>query len=356
VGVKELGAGLNEFYDVGCKTIDVGALATTSVSFPWTPTFNGHQCIQANINCGFDKEFCNNQTQRNTSPVPASSTSIAHFRVENPFPEVATIMLTPRFGGGNDGVRMEFKGPRQITLRPQDCAVEVEVAFTPSAALPFGTKATWNIDATGFTASKPDGVELSGVQFEVEVVPSGLLRAYSIERHGEEGRIRLPLRLAGTPTSDPRSAVTEILAVFNVVVRASEGKVTPQDITITSAKKNPIPSYSVAFAEGADSGTELTILFSQPLVDEDRYLFQFGRLVDGDGSALEGDSDFELRVLQGDANGSGIVTATDVSFVRGRINQLVAFGDTSRADPNRTGAISGPDVSFVRARINHSAP
>jgi len=78
--------------------------------------------------------------------------------------------------------------------------------------------------------------------------------------------------------------------------------------------------------------------------------------VDGDGSALEGDSDVELRVLQGDANGSGIVTATDVSFVRGRLNQPVAFGESSRADPNLTGGVSGPDVTYVRSRINNSAP
>jgi hypothetical protein len=69
-----------------------------------------------------------------------------------------------------------------------------------------------------------------------------------------------------------------------------------------------------------------------------------------------GDVDFDLRVLQGDVNGSGAVTATDVSAARGRINQIAAFGNTSRADVNMSGAITGPDLSFVRARIGNSAP
>ena len=80
------------------------------------------------------------------------------------------------------------------------------------------------------------------------------------------------------------------------------------------------------------------------------------RFVDLDGDPLTGDSDFELRVLQGDANGSGIVTGTDISYVRGRINQTVSFGNTSRADVNLTGTLTGTDISFVRSRIGDSAP
>ncbi len=354
VGVKELGAGLNQFYDVGCKTTDIGAGATVVLNFPWTPTLNSHQCIQATIDYGFDKEFCNNQTQRNTDPVPASSTAVATFRVENPFNETAQIVLTPQFVAGNDAIQGRLRGQATLLLKPEDCPVLEEMEFTPNPGTPKGSTATWVVNARATTASNPDGVELSGVVFNVEVVPAGLLRAYSIGRHAAEGLIRLPLSLA-QPTSDPRSQVTEILAVFNVTVKSTEN-LSPSDVSITSAKGSQVPSYTVAFETAGNSGKELTILFSQPLADQDRYTFDFGRLVDTDGDALDGDKDFELRVLAGDVNNSGAVTATDISFVRSRINRLVEFGDTSKADVNLTGGITGPDVSFVRARIGHSTP
>jgi hypothetical protein len=263
-------------------------------------------------------------------------------------------MLNPQFAGGNDAIRLDLK-QRQITLKPDDCAVLVETEFTPGPGLPIGTRATFNIQAIGFTPSRPQGVELSGVQFEVEVVAAGIQRAYSVGRHGSEGRINLPLNLAGNPTSDPRLMVDEFLVIFNVTVDTEDGKLTPEDVSVTSANGKPIPPYSVQFAGQTDRGKELTIRFSQPLEDQERYRFDFGRFLDTDGEALQGDKDFEVRVLQGDANSSGAVTGTDVSFVRGRINLAVAFGPTSRADVNMTGGTTGPDISFVRARIGHES-
>jgi len=229
--------------------------------------------------------------------------------------------------------------------------------FTPNPALPIGTRATFNVDALAITASRPEGVELSGVQFNVEVVAAGLERAYSVGRHGPEGRINLRLNLAGQPTTDPRLSVNEILTVFNVTVGTSNNAaLSPQQVVITSSAGNPIPPYTVVFSGGGNRGQELTILFSQPLANRDRYHISFAGLVDTDGDPLLGDTDLEFRVLQGDVNSSGAVTGTDVSFVRGRINQQVAFGETLRADPNMTGAITGPDISFVRSRIGNSAP
>jgi hypothetical protein len=360
VGVKELGAGLNEFYDVGCKVVDIPGLTTVSVDFPWTPTLNGHQCIQATVNYAFDTEFCNNQTQRNTSPVASASVAMGQFRVENPFNEPATIVLTPQFAGGNDSIRMEILGKTTLRMGPQDCAVLTEVAFVPSPATPIGERAIWRIDAVGFPDSA-DGkpFELSGVQFEVEIVAAGLERAYSIGRHGPSGKVRLPLNLTSVPrpTSDPRAGgVSEVLAVFNVTVGPSEGDLTPEMVAIESAVGNEIPRYTVSFETGGNFGKELTILFEQPLKDQDRYRFSFGRFVDTDGDPLKGDSDFELRTLEGDANDSGAVTSADIPYVRGRLNMLAEFGASSRADCNLNGAVTPADISFVRGRLNNTAP
>ncbi len=364
VGVKELGGGMNEFYDVGCREINqILPGATESATVPWTPTANSHQCIQATIDYGFDTEFCNNLTQRNTSPVPASSPAVAQFRVENPFNEAADFAVFVEV----DDERFDFDivGPTQFRLTPQDCPQLLEIVFIPQQGTPVGTRARGSIDVVGFTPTYPDGVELSGVQYEVTVVAPGLEKAYSAARHGAEGRINIPLALAGQPTSDPRRTVQEVIAVFLTPVQPKDGSLDPDDVVITSVGGSPIPPYTVAFTDedgpaigaGGVSGKELTIIFSEPLPNEERYRFDFQeRFVDLDGDSLTGDSDFELRVLQGDANGSGIVTGTDISFVRGRINQAVSFGDTSRADVNLTGTLTGTDISYVRSRIGDSAP
>jgi hypothetical protein len=185
---------------------------------------------------------------------------------------------------------------------------------------------------------------------------SGIESAYSVGQHGSEGLINIPLNLDGQPTSDPRLTVNQILVVFEIPVRPSDGDLMPAQVIVTSSPSTSIPAYTVSFAEGGSVGQELTILFSQPLSDQHRYRISFEQFVDANGDPLSGDTDFEFRVLQGDANNNGAVTATDVSFVRGHINQTAAFGATSRADVNMSGSITGPDVSFVRSRIGHEAP
>jgi hypothetical protein len=199
------------------------------------------------------------------------------------------------------------------------------------------------------------GAQSVSAPIAVRVLPV-IESAYSVGQHGSEGLIHLPLNLSGIPTTDPRSTVDEILVVFTAPVGTRGGGVSPDDVNITSSMGNPIPPYTVSFAGGALTGNELTIHFSGSLPDQDRYHFSLSGFIDTKGDPLLGDTDFELRVLRGDANNNGAVTATDVSFVRSRINQPVAFGATSRADVNMNGSITGPDVSFVRSRIGHSAP
>jgi hypothetical protein len=355
VGVRPLGVGSSQtFYSVGSKTIDLAASApATLVNFDWTPSANDHQCVIAKIDYGFDKDFCNNQTQRNFFDIPSHSMATATFQIENPFNETATIMLTLQ--GTNDSIRA-FLQPTNVTLRVRDCPVLGQAAFIPPSGLPIGARATFFVRARGYTASHPEGVELPGVAFNVVKVAGGLERAYLVGRHGDQGLINLPLNLAGAPTSDPRAKVDQLLAVFDVPVRPTNGVLTADQVIITGSPSNAVPPYTVFFAEGGNVGKELTIMFSSPLQDQQRYRVDFTRFVGEDGAPLLGDLDVEFRVLQGDANNSGAVTATDVSFVRGRINKLADYGDPARADVNMTGAVTATDVSFVRSRIGHSAP
>jgi hypothetical protein len=187
-------------------------------------------------------------------------------------------------------------------------------------------------------------------------VYSELERASSVGSHGISGRIQIPLELAGQPTSDPRVTVKEVFVSFGVPVQASQGNLTPEQVLITSSPAVSLPPYTLSFTGGGNIGQELTILFAQGLPDQHRYRISFEQFVNWDGNALDGDTDVEFRVLQGDANNNGSVTATDVSVVRARLNQTVAVSATARADVNMSGSITGPDISFVLSRIGHSAP
>lgn len=384
IGVHELGVGLQEFYDVGCRTVTLAGLASTSVVIPWTPTANDHQCIQASVDYGLDTQFDNNVTQRNTEPISASSPAPLRFRVENPLPETALITLRnlsvegpfvlarvvgqpPRF------VYQEIKEDQpfvELTLRPEDCGVLVDdLAVIPLPGTPIGTRGRILIGGRATTSQNPRGIELSGVGFEIVKSVAGLERADSLAMHGPEGEIPIQLQLAGVPGSDPRRRVQKVVAKFLTPVHpleASEPNAT--SVAITSTNGTPIPPYKLRFldptafpVEGVTGGQELEIEFERPLDDRERYRFDFAvktpaELVDLDDEPLDGDTDFELRVVQGDVNGTGAVTGTDVSAARGRINQAVIFGSTSRSDVNLTGTNTATDVSFVRARIGRSAP
>jgi hypothetical protein len=185
-------------------------------------------------------------------------------------------------------------------------------------------------------------------------LPFGVDAAVSPGQHAGQ-TIDIPLNVDGQPTSDPRSVVDEIVVHFSIPVRPHLGPLLPEKITITSSPDSLIPDYTVFFSEGGYIGQELNILFSAPLLDQHRYHVSFGQFSDAGGRVLINNA-IEFRVLQGDANGNGVVTATDVSFVRGLINQPAGPGPASRADLNMSGSVTGPDISFVRSRIGHSAP
>ena len=361
-GVKELGGGLNEFYAVGCKTIaNIAALASGSVNIPWTPTANNHQCIQSEINYPFDTDFTNNQTQLNTNPVLGSSVATANFRIENPLHEKGDILLELILDEAArknlESVEVEGVPIKQMfTMGPEDCPLIGEIIIVPNTGLRVGSKAKITVAGKVYSETYPQGMELSGVVFNYEKVHPGLQRAYTCARHRDEGLLMIPVQLdeERPPSSDPRRYVQMVKAIFNVPVQAKDS--IHDAIRIEAWGGSQIPEYDAWFEDGTTVGKELTIEFKEPLPNKERYRFDLEGFADQDGDALTGDSDFELRVIQGDANGNGAVTATDVSFVRGRINREVKFGSSSRADGNQTGTVTATDISYVRGRIGSYAP
>jgi len=366
VGVKDFGVGVQEFYDVGCKEIgNIGPGAGGLVQIPWTPTASSHQCIQASIDYGLDTDFTNNLTQRNVSPVPGASPSKASFRVENPLQEQAEIILQMKLDEqaqkNLESVRVTGVPLDQpILLGPADCPLLGEVQFFPIDQLPVGATGRVEIAATARSRSHPDGIELSGVVFDYQVVDPGLRHAFSCVRHGPAGMIKLPLELDGDqpPTSDPRQDVAMVKVRFNVPMQPPQGVPLADTVQITAVGGSTVPPFQASFVDdGGDAGQELMITFERPLPNKERYRFDFGRLVDLDGDKLTGDPDFELVVLEGDSNNTRTVSITDLVDVRG------GFG-TSHEDPawsprrdvSPTGTISIADLIRVRANFGAEVP
>jgi hypothetical protein len=97
-------------------------------------------------------------------------------------------------------------------------------------------------------------------------------------------------------------------------------------------------------------------VFEEPLDNLETYSFNFNSFVDLDGDTLTGVPNFDLRVLQGDADDTGSVDSDDVAYVRDRINKALSNSQIAGADPNLTGSITGTDISFVRSRIGTASP
>jgi hypothetical protein len=300
-------------------------------------------------------------TQRNVSPITGASPSKATFRVENPLQEEADLIvkvnLDERARKILEVVNIEgVPIGKPFTMQPGDCPIIGEIEFIPNGDLPVGTEGMVDVAATAYSAHHQDGLELSGVVFHYQAVAAGLQYAYTCADHRDSGELCIPLALAGRPTSDPRRRVEKVKAVFNVSVQPNPKLSLGESIQISAHGGSKVPAFRAFFENGDNSGNELIILFEDPLPDEDRYTFDFSRLEDLDGDRLTGDPDFDLRVVQADANNSGAVTGADVSYVRGRINQSVEYGPTSRCDGNMTGTLTGTDISYIRGRIGHSAP
>ena len=362
VGVKDFAVGVLEFYDVGSREVaSLGPGASTIVSFPWTPSASNHQCIQATIDYGFDTDFANNMTQRNVAPITGASPSKATFRVENPLQEEADIILQVKLDERAKKILevVNIEGipiGKPFTMQPGDCPVIGEIEFIPNGDLPVGTEGMVDVAARAYSEHHQEGLELSGVVFHYQTVAAGLQYAYTCADHRDSGELCIPLALAGRPTSDPRRLVEKVKAVFNVSVQPNPKLTLEESIKISAHDGSKVPPFQAFFDNGENSGNELILLFEDPLPDEERYTFDFSRLEDLDGDPLTGDPDFDLRVVQADANNSGSVTGADVSYVRGRINQPVEYGPTSRSDGNMTGTLTGSDISYIRGRIGHSAP
>ena len=167
-----------------------------------------------------------------------------------------------------------------------------------------------------------------------------ILSAVSRKAHGVAGTFDLPLPLTGAPAVEGRSSggAHTLVITFN----------------------NPIVSGTAAVTEGTAggmtssmSGNTMTINLTG-VADVQRLTVAVNGVTGTAGQTMPSAS-ISLRVLAGDANGSGDVGASDIAMVKSQASQPVTASNF-RADVVMNGSINATDVSLVKARSGSNVP
>lgn len=164
VGTYVFGAGTHEFHHLGTVPVTMEPRTSTSVTVPWTPAEESHQCIQASIDHGGDTDFTNNVTQRNLE-IAASTYDV---RVENPFFSPARFEVTAT--SDRAGWLCELDEPA-FELGPMDCPRTLQVRFDGPAAAQPGERASCNVAIHATPASTGVRRLLGGVTVQT-FIPS----------------------------------------------------------------------------------------------------------------------------------------------------------------------------------------
>jgi hypothetical protein len=123
------------FFHIGTQVVaSIGSGQTATVTQPWTPSMDSHQCIQVNITYGMDSNYTNNMTQRNLTV----GASLYHVRVENPFFKKTQFKVETKSARPGWLCRAN---DTQFTLQPTDCPFDLQITYDAPAGTPPGETA-----------------------------------------------------------------------------------------------------------------------------------------------------------------------------------------------------------------------
>ncbi|MGI8819826.1 MAG: dockerin type I domain-containing protein [Chthoniobacterales bacterium] len=169
-------------------------------------------------------------------------------------------------------------------------------------------------------------------------LPAGVV---SRKTHGSAGTFDIPLPLTGTPGIEPRTGAT---ARDHQVVVAFPSSVTVGGFSVQSADGS---------ATGAATVSNQTVTINLHNVS-DRQTITI-RLISVSDGATTGDLAIPMSLLLGDANGDGLVNASDALQTRNRSGAAVG-SSTFRSDVNADGVINTGDALIVRNNSGGSLP
>ncbi len=170
--------------------------------------------------------------------------------------------------------------------------------------------------------------------------PVQAVSVVSRKTHGGVGDFDLPLPLSGTTAVESRASggTHKIVFTFPAAVTFSGAAVTSGTAS-TVSPSSPTSNVVVVDLAGVTDVQSITVTL-------------FGV---NDGTNTNNVA-ARMRVIQGDANGSGSVTASDVSQTKAAAATGAVTQTTFRSDVNAGGTINATDVSIVKAKSGGNVP
>ena len=133
------------------------------------------------------------------------------------------------------------------------------------------------------------------------------------------------------------------------------GTMQPGAVTIVGSQNGDLTALVQSLTLD-QSETVLSVTLASPVPDADTYTVAVaGTLRDTDGQPVTGDADVAIRVLAGDADGSGAVTPADILAIRSAAGDPLAAA-TAPFDLDCSGAITGADLLAARRHMGAALP
>ncbi|MBN2582570.1 MAG: right-handed parallel beta-helix repeat-containing protein, partial [Planctomycetes bacterium] len=149
------------------------------------------------------------------------------------------------------------------------------------------------------------------------------------------------------------AGVTRLQLSFGAPVTAST--VDLSSVTIVGAT-NGDQSSLISGISLSDYDRVMTVTLSAALPDADIYTVTLADAVRaGDGTAVQGDKSQTLKCLAGDADGSAVVDAADLTAIRAAAG-LAVNETTARYDVDGSGRITPNDMRLLRSCEGHALP
>lgn len=172
--------------------------------------------------------------------------------------------------------------------------------------------------------------------------PPKLISAVSRMKHGAAGTFDVQLPLSGASGIECRTLANGLTLVLTFNQQVLGGTVA---ITSGVATLDEAPSFS---------GHKLTVRL-RGVQDTQALTITVSNVANPGGAVLRS-QEVHLRVLQGDVNGSGTLSAADVSICKNAVTKgSVVNGANFRSDINADGLLTSSDLNLVKAQVATSA-
>ena len=179
---------------------------------------------------------------------------------------------------------------------------------------------------------------LIGFSISAEASTPKLVSAVSRKLHGSV-TYDIPITSDGTAIESRTPAGVQVVYTFDQPVSAGTVAVTGGVATLSG---NPVFAGNTLTAtlNTANNAQSITLTASN--------------VAAADGTGTLSSAAVSFRLLQGDVNGNGLITGSDVNLCKAQVGQPVT-GFNFRCDINANGVITGSDVNLIKTKVGGSS-